>query len=165
MLTKIISGGQTGVDKAALDVAISHNLTHGEWCPKGRIDELGNIPDKYHLTEVQGDFLSDKDNYAARTRQNILDSDATLILVPSIPLPQAINDGTLLTIDELKILKKSYLMIDLSHSNIHFLINWLLKNEISILNIAGPREASFSGIYQLSVVFLNRLMKELGFGK
>src|SRR5205085_8393701 len=70
---KIISGGQTGVDRAALDLALKHQMPCCGWCPSGRLDEHGRIPDRYPVTELpNGDF-------AARTRQNVIDSDATII--------------------------------------------------------------------------------------
>jgi len=73
MLSKIISGGQTGADQAALDAAIALGILHGGWIPKGRLTEAGPLPDKYALTE-----MPTKD-YLARTRQNVLDSDGTVI--------------------------------------------------------------------------------------
>ncbi len=72
MITKIISGGQTGVDRAALDAAIELNIPHGGWCPKGRLAELGQtIPDKYQLQETESS------EYSQRTKLNIHDSDGT----------------------------------------------------------------------------------------
>ena len=71
---KIISGGQTGVDRGALDAAISLGIPHGGWCPRGRLAEDGRIPDRYQLRET------DSPDYPSRTEQNVLDSDATLIL-------------------------------------------------------------------------------------
>ena len=73
MLTKILSGGQTGADQAALDAAIETNIPHGGWIPKGRLTEAGPLPEKYNLTE-----MPTKD-YLKRTRQNVLDSDGTVI--------------------------------------------------------------------------------------
>lgn len=73
-ISKIISGGQTGADRGALDVAIDLNISHGGWIPKGRKTEDGTLPDKYHLQEMQ------TRSYPARTEQNVIDSDGTLIL-------------------------------------------------------------------------------------
>ena len=70
---KIVSGGQTGADRATLDFAIQHNIPHGGWCPKGRIAEDGTIPDCYQLTEARSK------NLVRRTELNVLDSDATVI--------------------------------------------------------------------------------------
>jgi hypothetical protein len=72
--SKIISGGQTGVDRAALDAAIELGIPHGGHCPRGRRAEDGRIPDRYQLTET------DSAQYRVRTERNVLDADATLIL-------------------------------------------------------------------------------------
>jgi len=74
MLTKIISGGQTGADRAALDAAIDLGIPHGGWIPKGRNAEDGTLPDKYQLQEMP------TASYPKRTEQNVIDSDGTLIL-------------------------------------------------------------------------------------
>ena len=74
MLTKIISGGQTGADRAALDVAIELNIPHGGWIPKGRKTEDGLLPDKYQLKEMS------TASYPKRTEKNVIDADGTLIL-------------------------------------------------------------------------------------
>lgn len=95
MLKKIISGGQTGVDRAALDAAILLKIPHGGWCPKGRLSEVGKIPDKYLLKETESS------DYSERTKLNIHDSDGTLIFVPSTPIK--VTDGTLLTIQKSKV--------------------------------------------------------------
>jgi hypothetical protein len=74
MITKIISGGQTGADRAALDFALKFNIPHGGWIPKGRIAEDGPLPAKYQLQEMP------TSSYPKRTEQNVIDSDGTLIL-------------------------------------------------------------------------------------
>ena len=79
MIEKIISGGQTGADRAALDVAIKLGITHGGWIPKGRITEEGPLPEKYQMQEMS------TESYAARTEQNVIDSDGTLIICRGKP--------------------------------------------------------------------------------
>ncbi len=74
MLKKIISGGQTGADQAALDAAIKLGIPHGGWIPKGRSTENGKLPDKYKLKEMP------TKSYPNRTEQNVIDSDGTLII-------------------------------------------------------------------------------------
>ena len=74
MIKKIISGGQTGADRAALDVAIKLGIRHGGWIPKGRKTEDGPLSDKYQLQEMP------TASYPARTEQNVIDSDGTLII-------------------------------------------------------------------------------------
>jgi hypothetical protein len=158
MLRKIISGAQTGVDRAALDAAMLLGFEYGGWCPKGRLDEKGKIPEKYnYLKEISGEFKTDKENYNTRTRKNIEDSDATLIIVPKIPLPEKIKDGTLLTIDHVKKQKKPYLIVDLSKStftNSELITTWVKEHAVNTLNIAGPRESTCPGIYQATLGLL-----------
>ncbi|MGE3919856.1 MAG: putative molybdenum carrier protein [Gammaproteobacteria bacterium] len=160
MIKKIISGGQTRVDSAALDAAILAKITYGGWCPKGRINENGVISKNYDaLKEISGNFKNEQENYDTRTKYNIHDSDGTLILVPSIPLPVKIKDGTLLTIQEVQRQKKTHIMIDLSKSpqeNAEIIICWIKEYKINILNVAGPRESNSRGIYHLSLELLIR---------
>ncbi|HLB41921.1 MAG TPA: putative molybdenum carrier protein [Gammaproteobacteria bacterium] len=143
MLKKIISGGQTGVDQAALDVAIKLNIPHGGWCPKGRKTEYNKPMDAcYKLHET------DSDDPNVRTKLNIRDSDGTLILVPSIPVK--VSDGTIVTINEVIKKKKPHLIIDVSENNVDLpkkIIDWIKENNIKILNVAGPRESQSLGIY------------------
>ncbi len=160
MLEKIISGGQAGVDLAALDAAMALGIPYGGYCPKGRINENGKIPGKYKLlNEISGD-------YDARTKLNVQSSDGTLILIPKIPMSPAIKDGTILTIEEAKDQRKSFLMVDLSLAqsvNAGLIIDWVKENSIKILNIAGPRESNSPGIYQSSFNLLQRVLPLLFF--
>jgi hypothetical protein len=88
MLSKIVSGGQTGVDRGALDAAIAAGLDHGGWCPTGRKAEDGTIPEKYQLSETSSS------SYAGRTALNVRDSGGTLVLSKGL-----IRGGTRLTIE------------------------------------------------------------------
>jgi hypothetical protein len=74
MIKKIISGGQTGADQAALDAAIKWDIPHGGWVPKGRRTESGPLSNRYQLKEMP------TDSYPSRTEQNVIDSDGTLII-------------------------------------------------------------------------------------
>lgn len=94
MIIKIISGGQTGVDLAALDSAIELNIPHGGYCPKGRLYENGRIPEKYNLVEAK------TEEYSERTILNLTESDGALVFLPRDAVE--ILDGTRLTIEELK---------------------------------------------------------------
>lgn len=147
---KIISGGQTGVDRAALDFALESGLPCGGWCPKGRIAEDGTISEKYPLKETP---LKD---YNQRTEWNVRDSDGTLILSFGKP-----SGGTLLTIELAKALKKPLLILDLkTATEIASFKLWLQKNNIAILNIAGPRESLAPGdIYRLAKMKLTYMCK------
>lgn len=163
MISKIVSGGQTGVDTAALDVAIEFKIPHGGWCPKGRFNEEGIISNKYTgLKEVVGPFKNERENYSNRTELNIRDSDGTLVLVPQLPIPKNIKDGTLLTIT--KTLNNPQLIIDLSlpdDKNIALMLRWIKHYKIKILNIGGPRESSWPGIYKTSLSFLKKFLLAL----
>ena len=146
MIKKIVSGGQTGVDRAALDAAIKFNIPHSGWCPKGRLAEDGEIAAKYLLHETASS------DYSERTKLNIKDSDGTLILVNETPIK--VSDGTLLTIDEATNTNKPLLIINLSQPlDINSFMVWIKKNNIQTLNIAGPRESQSQGIYQTSFKF------------
>ncbi len=154
MIKKIVSGGQTGVDRAALDVAIQFHIPHGGWCPKNRKAEDGIIPSSYCLQETESE------DYKQRTELNICDADGTLILVTE--LPAAVTDGTIFMINLVQQRHKPYLIIDLSDEHhTHKVVEWLKRNDIEILNIGGPRESQRPGIYQLSFYFLAKVFKLL----
>ena len=154
-----VSGGQTGVDRAALDAAIRLDIEYGGWCPKGRLDEKGIIPSEYScLTEIEGTFTSDQDNFNARTVKNIIDSDGTIIIVPSWPLPENIKDGTILTIEEISRQDIPYYIINIENYDLNDCINWIRESGIEVLNVAGPRESNSLGIYSIS----ESLLEELG---
>ena len=136
MVNKIVSGGQSGVDRAALDWAMRNGIPHGGFCPKGRRSETGRIPDKYNLTETSSS------NYRQRTAMNVQHSDGTLIITRGAP-----SGGTELTINYCRERKKPYFVIDLQHKiNVQEFTDWVGQHNIHILNVAGPRESSVSGI-------------------
>lgn len=135
---KIVSVGQTGVDRGALDAAIALGIPHGGWCPRGRLAEDGQIPREYGLTEHRSPLYKD------RTLQNVLDSDATLILYYG-----RLRGGTRLTqryaIDAGKPMLAVQIDGDWSVAAVH---QWLEDLQPATLNIAGPRESNFPGIGQ-----------------
>jgi len=135
---KIVSGGQTGVDQAALDVAIQLNIRHAGWCPRGRLCENGRIPAKYKLKELP------TSDYAARTQQNVIDSDGTLILYR-----QRLQGGTALTNRYARELHKPVLRVRLDLTvDMPRIVSWLAEHEIRTLNVAGPRASSHPGLYE-----------------
>jgi hypothetical protein len=135
-IARIISGGQTGVDRGALDAAIALGIPHGGWCPLGRRSEDGPIPGRYQLWEM------DVYDYAARTAQNILEGDATLILYEG-----SLRGGTLLTLRLVKRHNKPHRLIRLDQPiAIIAWRHWLETYQPSILNVAGPRESTRPGI-------------------
>jgi len=143
----IFSGGQTGVDRAALDFALLHQIACGGWCSIGRKAEDGRIPDHYPLKEMPTPAYSD------RTKQNVEDSDATLILYDN-----TLDEGTKLTVDFCKQLKKPFRVHSVKESNaVSAIQEWLVQQKIRTLNVAGSRESSEVGIYEKCVLFFGRL--------
>lgn len=147
----IISGGQSGVDRAALDFALKFGIACGGWCPKGRLAEDGVIDSKYPLRETH------TSDYESRTKLNIDNSSATLVLTSG-----NVDKGTQLTIDYCQLLRKPLLLIDLQSEqdlSIVKIRNWMKKYNVQILNIAGPRESSSPGIFELTTRFLEKLIE------
>jgi len=133
VLEKLVSGGQTGADRAALDVALAHGLRIGGWVPKGRAAEDGRIPARY-----VGLVETESADPAVRTARNVRDSDATLI-VSHGPLA----GGSLLTLDEATRTSKPHLHLDLDRLSLtsasERLADWIAEVRPRVLNVAGPR--------------------------
>ena len=147
---KIISGAQTGVDRAALDVALELGIPCGGWCPKGRRAEDGPIPDKYPMQETGAS------NYTKRTKLNVLDSDGTLIINRG-----ELDGGTAHTVRLAEKMAKPCLVIQLEDQpDLKKITNWLTQNDIKTLNIAGPREDKRPGIYKQTISLLKKLLLE-----
>lgn len=145
---RVISGGQTGVDRAALDVALELGLPCGGWCPAGRRAEDGPIPARYPLTETAGA------DYAERTRRNVVEADATLVLCHG-----GLNGGTLLTVEVALELDKPCLVIDLRRPWQPSQVQpWLHACAVTTLNLAGPRETGAPGIHALASDFLRAVL-------
>lgn len=148
-MLKIISGGQTGVDRAALDVALHLGMSCGGYCPKGRKSEDGVIPEKYPLTET------DTDNYAERTELNVKTGDGTLILIAGTA-----DRGTRLTAELCMRYHKPFLLMNLADENqTPDIRQWLVENNIKILNVAGNRESSSPGIGKIAFKILTEILK------
>lgn len=154
MLKKVISGGQTGVDRAGLDAALKAGIPVGGYCPKGRLAEDGIIPDIYPLQELE----SSESYY--RTEQNVITSDATLILNKGI-----LSQGTKLTYDFAVQNGKPRLIVQLDSPQIikpSHVLRWAEGQFITVLNIAGPRESKFpEGIYQEALEYLEQVLSLL----
>jgi hypothetical protein len=148
LLQRIVSGGQTGVDRAALDAAIRHGIEHGGWCPRGRLSEDGTVPARYALRETASW------DYAERTEKNVQDSDATLILNTG-----KVEGGTLLTREFADEHRRPWLLVDLEDGlDAESVRAWIRKHGIGVLNIAGPRESKRPGIYTLASTALDQFL-------
>ena len=147
---KIISGGgQTGVDRAPLDVALALGLPCGGWSPKGRRAENGKIPLRYPLREMPSP------KYPPRTAKIVREADGTLILTVGAP-----TGGTALTVKLSKKHRKTFLVVDLSRGGDPTAVRkWIRENGIGVLNVAGPREGKAPGIHDQAVRFLQAALK------
>ena len=141
---KIISGGQSGVDRAALDFALENSIVCGGFCPKGRLAEDGPIDPKYPLIE------SLSPEFHKRTELNLLLTDGTLILTSG-----KMDTGTIFTHKLVEKYEIPNLVVNLKiKKDPTSILNWILDNNISMLNIAGPRESSSPGIYKKAKGFM-----------
>ena len=149
---KIISGGQTGVDRAALDVALRHGINCGGWCPAGRLDEFGKIPQHYPVRELQGGGFSE------RTLQNVKHSDGTVVIYQV-----ELRGGTEQTIRFCVALERPYQLIDASKFSAEdaakLIADFVRKNKIGILNVAGPRQSEWPEGYDYASRALDAFLK------
>lgn len=149
-VVKIVSGGQTGVDRAALDAAVALGIAQGGWVPRNRRAEDGRVPDRYPLRETASEA------YDVRTRLNVRDSDATLVISRGRP-----TGGTALTLAIARSLGRPHQLLDLLDSvDADGLRAWLAREQVRILNVAGPRESSHPGIYDEAFAVLTALLAE-----
>ena len=155
MLKKIISGGQTGVDRAALDAAIDCNFPYGGYIPRGRLAEDGVIDEKYSLL-----VELNSDDYSDRTKKNIEDSDGTVVVYDGI-----CGKGTMFTIYYAKEMKKPVLVIDLSKTDVSSAVKeietFVGENRINVLNVAGPRASIDPEIYKKAYPIIRTLIENL----
>lgn len=145
---KVVSGGQSGVDRAALDAALALGIPCGGWCPRDRYAEDGRIDDRYPIAETpSGDS-------AQRTEWNVRDSDGTLVLTGGEP-----SGGTALTIRLAKGMGRPFLVVDLSKAADPGRVrSWIRENRIGVLNVAGPRESGCPGIHGEALAFLRDVL-------
>ncbi len=151
LLKKVISGGQTGVDRAGLDAAMDAGIPAGGFCPRNRTAEDGVIPEKYPLEEIESD------EYHIRTEKNVIESDGTLILNKG-----ALSEGTRLTYDYTVQYGKPSLVVQLDAEKLMEpanVVRWIYGQQIKILNVAGPRESKFpEGIYACAYSYLEHVI-------
>ena len=151
---KIISGGQTGVDRAALDVALKNSIDCGGWCPAGRLDEIGRIPNRYSLKELE------HGGFTERTLQNVKDSDGTVIIY-SVQL----SGGTEQTVRFCVGQERPHQLIDASKISTEkaaaSIADFVREHKIAILNVAGPRQSEWPEGYDYAYctldVFVNSI--------
>jgi len=150
----VMSGGQTGVDRGALDAALAYGVRAGGWCPDGRGAEDGPIPARYPLTPLPG-----ADN-AARSRRNVLDSDGTVLLLFGPP-----RGGTRLTLECCVAHGKPHLLIDASRLHCaaaaERIASFVSSLPRGLLNVAGPRASEAAGAYDYSYETLSELFRVL----
>lgn len=150
----IISGGQTGVDRAALDAALANGVSCGGWCPAGRKAEDGRIPEQYALREL------DSADYRLRTIRNVQDSDATLIIHFG-PL----SGGTRLTLNTCIHEGVPYLLIDGAVLHIGEAVQkvgaFLDLHHIRVLNVAGPRASNNPDAWHYAFEVINSFLKSM----
>jgi hypothetical protein len=150
-ITKIISGGQTGADQAALDVAIEKGIPHGGWIPKGRLTEAGMLPEKYQLKEME------TASYPLRTEQNVIDSDGTLIVSHG-----ELTGGSAYTREMAEKHRKPWIHIDADVTPMKEAIklawSWISENQVEVLNVAGARPSQDAKIYPTARGILEALL-------
>ena len=149
---RIISGGQTGVDRAALDVALKYEIECGGWCPAGRLDEFGRIPNHYPVQQLAAG------GFTERTLQNVKDSDGTVIIYPG-----RLSGGTEQTVRFCSELRRMHLLVDASKLSAEdaasLIADFVRKNKIDVLNVAGPRQSEWPEGYDYAFRALDAFLK------
>jgi hypothetical protein len=155
MQVKIISGGQTGVDRAALDAALKHRIDCGGWCPAGRLDEFGRIPDRYPVKELA------EGSFAERTLQNVKDSDGTVILYS-----EKLRSGTDYTVQCSTEQERPHKLIDAAKVSAQdaakLVFDFACEYKIDILNVAGPRQSEWPEGYDYAFRALEIFLDLIG---
>jgi hypothetical protein len=151
-LKKIVSGGQTGVDRAALDAALAAEFPCGGWAPWDRMAEDGVIPERYPLVVLP------KGGYRQRTRLNVVDSDGTAILYHEV-----LKGGTRLTRNLCALEKKPYILIKARETPdvkdaAGMIAKFVEENGIEVLNVAGPRASGWKEGYQFAFEVVNEVI-------
>lgn len=152
---RVVSGGQTGVDRAALDAALELGVPCGGWCPAGRLAEDGVIPAHYPVTELRGA------GYGERTHKNVEDSDGTLI----VTFGHA-SGGTAYTIEVCEKLARPHLIVDAAsvtfEEAVYGAVRFVREEGVSQLNVAGPRASGEPRAYEYAYALVRELCLQCG---
>jgi len=148
---KIVSGGSTGVDRAALDAALAAGFPCGGWAPADRMVEDGVIPDKYPLTPLPSG------GYRQRTRANVVDSDGTALIFFN-----SLKGGTRLTRNLCALERKPYLLVDAQRLSVEeavqAILGFVADHRIAVLNVAGPRASGWPEGYDFSLTVISEVL-------
>jgi len=148
LVERVVSGGQTGVDRAALDVALALGIPCGGWCPAGRRAEDGRLPERYPLRETPSP------EYGQRTQWNVRDSDATLIIAR-----RPLSGGTARTLCWARAYGRPHQVADPTRAGeVERIRSWLIGVAPAVLNVAGPRDDQHGQIYAQARAFLQALL-------
>ena len=151
-LSKLVTGGQTGVDRGALDAALAAGFSCGGWCPPGRPAEDGTIPARYPVAEMQGG------SYRERTKQNVIDSDATLVIYFG-----ELHGGTEQTVLDCIEHEKPYKLIDAAEiapgRAAELTAQFIARHGVSVLNVAGPRASHAPEAHRYAADTIARLLR------
>jgi hypothetical protein len=157
-LKRIVSGGQTGVDRGALDACLDRGFPCGGWCPAGRAAEDGPIPARYPVRELPGG------DHLARTHRNVEDSDGTLIVYFHHPA-----GGTEKTLAHCINVQRPYQLVDAAEMDARraaaLTVRFLLEREVEVLNVAGPRGSEAADGHAYSRQLVTHLLHEIGAGQ
>ena len=160
MVRRVISGGQTGVDQAALRAALALGIAIGGWCPPGRLSEAGVIPDRFPLTETPNERSATAADIprSERTEWNVRDSDGTLLLCRGELHAQ--DAGTRFTAECASRYRKPLLVADpAALADVAGVGRWIKEHRITTLNVAGPSESSCPGIGAAAERFVAVLLR------
>jgi hypothetical protein len=153
-LTRIVSGGQTGVDRGALDAALAVGFACGGWCPKDRSAEDGPIPDRYPMMLLIGG------GFRQATLKNVHDSDGTAIL-----FRESLNGGTLYTHDVCRRERSPYIVLDATRISetgaAAAIVRFVEEHELKVLNVAGPRLSKWAEGYGFALAVVGELIGRL----
>lgn len=142
------------MDRAALDVALKHGIESGGWCPTGRLDEFGRIPERYPVKELESG------GFTERTLQNVKDSDGTVIVYPG-----KLSGGTEQTVRFCVEQQRPLKLIDSSNVSTEkaaqLIADFVRANTINVLNVAGPRQSEWAKGYDYTTSMLEAFVSSI----